>query len=192
MQLLVDPKFDFIGRRKMAIIFSGALILISIGSVIIHGGPNYGIDFLGGTSMTLLFNEAPDITDVRNAVSASGYGGAEIKRFGAPNDILIRVQDTGEDDVSIPIIASLTKAFPDNPFEQRSVEKVGPKIGAELKTDAVLAVLLSCSISAGVSSLYSRSVPLSPYFMTSSSPLEYSPFCNWKLPWRSSRRSSRS
>jgi preprotein translocase subunit SecF len=143
MQLLVDPKFDFIGRRKMAIIFSGALILISIGSVIIHGGPNYGIDFLGGTSMTLLFNEAPDITDVRNAVSASGYGGAEIKRFGAPNDILIRVQDTGEDDVSIPIIASLTKAFPDNPFEQRSVEKVGPKIGAELKTDAVLAVLFA-------------------------------------------------
>ena len=92
MEFLVNAKFDFVSKRKAALVFSGTLILVGLGSLIVHKGPHYGIDFLGGTSIELEFEQPIAISDVRSAVSKAGFGKAEIKNFGAPNEILIRVQ----------------------------------------------------------------------------------------------------
>lgn len=144
MQFLINTKIDFIGKRKLALFFSGALILIGIASLIIHGGPNYGIDFLGGTSIELEFEKPISVGEVRDAVSRVGYGTAEIKQFGAANEILIRVeqQEVGTE-ISDAIKAELTKSLPDNPYTVQLVEKVGPKIGAELRSAAVWAILIA-------------------------------------------------
>lgn len=142
MQFLVNVNFDFVHKRKAALIISATLLIFSIGSLIFHGGPHYGIDFLGGTSIELKFEQDIAIGDVRAAISAIGYDDAEIKNFGAANQILIRVQETGSE-ISDTIKSGLTEAFPDNPYEVQLVEKVGPKIGSELRTKAIQAILIA-------------------------------------------------
>lgn len=144
MQFLVNANFDFIGRRKAALMFSIVLILIGLGSLLLHKGPNYGIDFLGGTSVELRFEKNISIAEVRSALSKIGFGNAEIKNFGAENEVLIRVQEqeTGTE-ISDAIKAELTKSFPENPYTVQLVEKVGPKIGAELRRAAIWAILIA-------------------------------------------------
>ena len=142
MQFLVNSNFDLIGKRKVAIIFSATLLLLSIFSLLFHKGPNYGIDFQGGTSIELQFSQGISIAEVRSAVSTAGFPNAEIKNFGADNEILIRVQEQEEgSEITTPIKDAISQTFPDNPYEVRFVEKVGPKIGAELRSAAVWAIL---------------------------------------------------
>jgi len=144
MQFLTNTHIDFIGNRKAALIFSGLLILAGIASLILRGGPNYGIDFLGGTSMELHFEKDVAIEDVRSAVREAGFESAEIKSFGGPREILIRVEEQeAQSEISAPIQESISQRLPDNPYIVQLVEKVGPKIGAELRTAAFFAILIA-------------------------------------------------
>lgn len=145
MQFLVNSNFNFIGKRKIARIFSIALILIGVGSLIIQGGPKLGIDFTGGTSLRLRFEKGVPIGDVRSAIASLGIGSAEIKNFGDSADILIRVQEqeTSGAGITDAIKAELSKVFPDNPYVERSKDSVGPKIGAELRTKTITSILIA-------------------------------------------------
>ncbi|MCH6559167.1 protein translocase subunit SecF [candidate division KSB1 bacterium] len=145
MQFLVNSNFNFIGKRKIARIFSIALILIGVGSLIIQGGPKLGIDFTGGTSLRLQFERGVSIGEVRSAIASLGIGNAEIKNFGNSADILIRVQEqeTSGAGITDAIKAELSKVFPDNPYVERSKDSVGPKIGAELRTKTITSILIA-------------------------------------------------
>ena len=85
MQFLVNSNFNFIGKRKTARIFSIALILIGMGSLVIQGGPKLGIDFTGGTSLRLQFEKGVSIGEVRSAIASLGIGTADALRT-AGND----------------------------------------------------------------------------------------------------------
>jgi preprotein translocase subunit SecF len=147
MQIFTNTNFDFLGKSKPAILHSVVLILIGIGSLIIHKGPSYGIDFLGGTSIALKFEKNISIGEVRSALSKVGLGEAEIKSFGAANEILIRVQEREPGtEIAQVIQTEVSKAFPDNPYAVLTVEKVGPKIGAELRTAAIWAIFISLAL----------------------------------------------
>ncbi|MCH8020702.1 protein translocase subunit SecF [candidate division KSB1 bacterium] len=145
MQFLVNSNFNFIGKRKIARIFSIALILVGVGSLIIQGGPKLGIDFTGGTSLRLQFEKGVSIGEVRSAIASLGIGNAEIKNFGDSADILIRVQEqeTSGAGITDAIKAELSKVFPDNPYVERSKDSVGPKIGAELRTKTITSILIA-------------------------------------------------
>ncbi len=144
MQFLVNANFDLIGKRKVARIFSAALIVVGVASLIIQG-PKLGIDFTGGTSLRLQFKEGISIGEVRSAIAGLGYGNAEIKNFGSSEDILIRVQEkeTSGSGITDAIKAELSRIFPDNPYVERSKDGISPKIGAELRTATVSAVLIA-------------------------------------------------
>ena len=146
MQFLQNTKFDFVGKRKMGYVFSSVLILIGLVSLVIHGGPQLGIDFTGGTSLDLTFENNVTAAELRNALSDVGFGDAEIKQIGLKeaNEFIIRVERMGEGaEVGQIIEDELLKDFPDNVYDIRSVLEVGPKIGGELARAAVLAVLVS-------------------------------------------------
>lgn len=144
MQLLTNTNFDFIQKRKIATSVSAALIIIGIVSLIFKGGPNYGIDFVGGTSIELEFENPMPVGDIRDAVNKAGFPNAEIKSFGAPNEILIRIEEQEEGtEISDPIKAAITAAHPENPYEVQLVERVGPKIGSELREAALLAIFIA-------------------------------------------------
>jgi preprotein translocase subunit SecF len=156
MRLFKNSNIDFIGKIKVAFLISGILILSGIISLIIHGGPKYGIDFTGGTLLELDFTPSnPDmpainIQETRNALAQQGFGDAEIQGFGNPNHILVKIK-TGENPEKerARVIEILRNKFPKyaanksvSEFERRC-EHVGAKIGKELRSKAVIAILIS-------------------------------------------------
>jgi len=63
-----DINIDFIGKRKFAFIFSLVLIVVSIGTLIEHGGPRYGIDFAGGTLIQVRFDKPVAIAQIKDGL----------------------------------------------------------------------------------------------------------------------------
>ncbi len=144
---LIHPglNIDFIGKRKTAFIISALLILLSLGSLVFKG-LNFGIDFTGGTLVEVKFDKAPNIADVRAAISPMGYGNAIIQEFGAPEEILIRVQNDDAEkssNISTAILDALSQAFSADAVEMRRVEFVGPQVGEELTEAGIMAVLIA-------------------------------------------------
>ncbi len=144
MRLLKDTNIDFIGKRKIGMIISLAFIIVGFISLIFHGGPRLGIDFLGGTLVQMKFDEPVASVEVRSAVSAAGYEGAVIQQFGDDREVLIRILEAeGSREDSKIISDALGNYFSGNAYEIRKVEKVGPKIGKELRGNAVLAIFVA-------------------------------------------------
>ena len=144
---LIRPglNIDFISKRKIAMMASALLIIVSLGSLALKG-LNFGIDFTGGTLVEVKFDKAPSIADVRAAISPKGYGNAVIQEFGAPEEILIRVQnrkDEKSSDISTAILDALGEKFGAEATEMRRVEFVGPQVGEELTRAGIMAVLIA-------------------------------------------------
>jgi preprotein translocase subunit SecF len=76
-----DTRIDFIGKRKIALVISTIVILISLGSIFLHGGLKYGVDFAGGILLQIKFSKAVDISEVRNALEAIGVEGCNGSEF---------------------------------------------------------------------------------------------------------------
>lgn len=146
MQLIrPDSNYNFMGKRKLAMLASALVVIISIG-VLVGKGLNLGIDFTGGTLVEVKFNKAPAISDVRQALVPAGYGQAVIQEFGAPEEILIRVQNKDSEEsstISNAILDALGKQFTADAVEMRRVEFVGPQVGEELTQAGIEAVLIA-------------------------------------------------
>jgi preprotein translocase subunit SecF len=144
---LIPPntRIDFIGKRKYTIWISAVAILLSFGSIFLHGGLRYGVDFAGGLLVQIRFSKPVSISEIRSTMEGMGSKEANVQNFGSENEFLIRVEKTSEDleQVSKKIQASLQERFKDNAFEIRRVEAVGPKVGKDLKEKALWAVGLS-------------------------------------------------
>jgi len=140
-----DTHIDFIGKRRIAMAISGIFLLLSVG-LLIFKGLNFGIDFTGGTLVEIQFKQAPAITDVRKSLKPAGYGQAIIQEYGAPDEILIRVQNrNGEksSSISTAVLNALTGQFGANTVQMRRVEFVGPQVGKELARAGIMAVLIA-------------------------------------------------
>lgn len=156
MELIKTTRIDFIGKRKVFYLLSAIITVAGLIAAFVRG-VEYGIDFEGGTEAAFSFARAVEIDEVRSAVAAGGFEGAEIKSYGADNQLLIRVQNPDETAASVAILDSaggvtkvsdqlqgaLDQAFPGNKATLLKVDNIGPKIGAELRTDALMAVIVS-------------------------------------------------
>jgi len=144
-QVLVGTKFDFMGKRKVGGAISAALILLSVISLIAHGGPRLGIDFKGGTLVQVLFDRDVQLDQIRSALSDAGIEGAEIQNItsehGAHREVLIRMKHDPEKDPFGTVKAAVLAKMPDIGMDLRRQETVGPKIGKELRGKAVWAIL---------------------------------------------------
>ncbi len=147
---LIKPgtNFDFIGKRKYAYIISFILVAVSIGSLILHGGPNYGIDFAGGHLIQLKFAKEVTIPEIKAALVAADLKDAIVQDFsgGEENEFIIRVIKTDMDSTVLAdkVKNALTDAFGVGAFEIRRFEMVGPKVGKDLQAKTLWAVLLAC------------------------------------------------
>lgn len=143
MRLLKDLKIDFMGRRREAMIFSAALILISIGALVVRG-LNFGLDFTGGTLIEVGYDNPVELSAVRAGLATGGLLDSTVQHFGTSRDVLIRIApEAGETvgpNLSDQVFASL-KAATTGPVELRRVEFVGPQVGDELTEDGGLAML---------------------------------------------------
>ena len=143
MRLFGKTHIDFMGKRRMWYMVSATVILIGMVSLAMKG-IDYGIDFLGGTELIVKFNQDVQISDVRSAMDKIGFGKAEIKTFGSNRDILLRTVEQGEGTViADKIRGALKEHFPSNPYTVLKEDKIGPKIGRELRQNALYAVIAS-------------------------------------------------
>jgi preprotein translocase subunit SecF len=140
MQFFNNTKIDFLGKRKYFAIFSAIIIFASI-AVIGGFGIDYGIDFTGGTELAIKFDKDINTDQIRQAVETAGYKGAEIKSFGETRQFLIRVRESGK--TAEKLVEILKTSFPDNQLTLLKTDTIGPKIGKELRSMGVLAVILA-------------------------------------------------
>jgi preprotein translocase subunit SecF len=129
-------------------VFSAILIGISFISLLIKGGPYYGIDFAGGTIMQLKFTKAITAAEIRPIIEVAGLKNIKIQRFGPAdnNEYLIRTQTTTEalQRLSELVKETLETKLGKDIVEVRRAEMVGPKVGKDLREKALLA--LFCAI----------------------------------------------
>ncbi len=133
--------FDFMSKRKIGLIISSLLIIISIISISMEG-LTFGIDFTGGTLIEVGYSEAVDLDLIRQSLSNSEFNNAIIQYFGSANDVLIRIppsEGLNTADISNRTLALL--ADTGSNIEMRRVEFVGPQVGEELKEDGGLAMI---------------------------------------------------
>ena len=147
LEILGKTNFDFMGKRKIAFIFSGIMVLFGLIAVvqIARGAANLGIDFSGGTAVQLKFDQTIRIDEARKALEANGVSNAELQEFGQDNKLLVRVKasTTIEEKTAERVMAIFTKEFPNNHFVVDSTTEIGPTIGKKLQEDALIAVVIS-------------------------------------------------
>jgi len=131
---------DFLGKRRIAMALSAVLILVSLASVVFHGGLRYGIDFAGGTLVQLQFKTAPNIEEIRSNLKAIGLSDSTIQEFGSKNDILINFEKSEGKLEAIGEKIRKSMSNPENVTLER-VEVVGPKVGQDLREKAVLSII---------------------------------------------------
>lgn len=135
---------DFVGKRKLALFFSLTLIAITIASLVYKKGPNYGIDFAGGTQVIVKFSDDQSISDLRGSLEAAQLGDILVQDFGdGIGEYLIRVEKSNSETerLSLRIKEKLTEKFGAGSYEVQSVEMVGPQVGGDLKEKALMAIV---------------------------------------------------
>ncbi|MBP8979962.1 MAG: protein translocase subunit SecF [Syntrophobacterales bacterium] len=139
-----DIHFDFVGKMKMAFGISLAMIIISLASIVWHGGLNYGIDFAGGTLVQVKFNVPFTIDKIRDAFRPLGLQNSIIQQYG-PQEIVVRIAESASDlkGLSGKVEETLSRTFGEKAIEMRRVEMVGPKVGKDLTKKALLAIMFS-------------------------------------------------
>ncbi len=138
-----DINIDFIAKRKLAFALSLALVLVSFGSLIVHGGPRRGIDFDGGTIVQVKFEKPVSIADIKQAFTQAGIQKPTVQRFGEEkaNEYLVRTDITEELGGGwTDHIAETLQQATGSPAEIRRVEMVGPQVGKDLRAKALLAM----------------------------------------------------
>jgi preprotein translocase subunit SecF len=142
LQIFVNPKYDFIGKRRWAYLLSIVVTLAGLGHIAYKGGLQQGIDFAGGTLIQVRFQQATTVDDVRKALDRVRLGESVIQEFGDRQEYLIRVPAAGGglEEVSKRVETGLREAGLPG-FEVRRLEFVGPQVGKDLQWQAVQAVL---------------------------------------------------
>ena len=141
-----DIDINFIGKIKISFFISLAMILVSIASLAIHGGPKYGIDFAGGTLVQVKFNEPVSLKSIKSGLAAIDLGKSSVQGFGeqSENEYLIRtdrsVMTSGgfSQKVQQALESSTGKGV-----TVRRVEMVGPQVGKDLREKALFAMFYS-------------------------------------------------
>jgi len=136
--------FDFIGPRWKLLIVSIIIIVAGIISFAIRGA-NWSIDFSGGLDMQVLFETPVSDGQVRSALSGMEVGEVKtISSLGRPDEILIRLKVAENSEATqLQVLDKLNQAFPGNRAEIRNVDVVGPKVGAELRRQAIISAVVA-------------------------------------------------
>lgn len=168
MELLKkQTNIDFLSKRKIALVISIVLIVISFASFFTQE-LNLGIDFTGGTLVEVGYQQAVQVESVRSALQSNGFDDAVVQQFGTPRDVMVRLpatvsrQNTNAAEISSSVMEALRLPYnevlvdtavtdtqqcvanevtADCQVQMRRVEFVGPQVGSELANEGGLAML---------------------------------------------------
>jgi len=142
LQIFVNARYDFVGKRRWFYFASLAAVAVSLISIAAHRGLNYGIDFTGGALVQVRYDKPVTVAQVRQGLDELKLGSAVIQQFGDVREYLIRLPETElkAAEISARIQEALGKAAGAR-VEIRRLEFVGPQVGRDLQLQALYAVL---------------------------------------------------
>ncbi|MBN7796136.1 protein translocase subunit SecF [Parahaliea mediterranea] len=135
---------NFMGQRKLAVIFSTLLLVAAIASLATRQ-LNWGLDFTGGTLVEVHYSETADLNAIRGTLETGGYAGAIVVSFGTDQDVMIRLPQGHGDEEGAALVSLLQDNF-DGSVELRRIEFVGPQVGDELREQGGLAMLMALGL----------------------------------------------
>lgn len=143
MRLFESANYTIIQHRKIGYFISGTLIIISL-LAIFGRGLQYGIDFRGGIEMVLQFEEPVGVAELRSELTEPLGAMPEIRRFGAGEDLLIRI-DTNQPttEVQQTVLSAASSLYPDNPATIIQTESVGPSFADDLRNAALMSIIFA-------------------------------------------------
>jgi SecD/SecF fusion protein len=161
---LAGSKIDFLAMRKKAYVLSIAIIVIGIASLAIRG-LNYGVDFSGGRTYVIRFDQPVNTNDMRNSLEVEFDQQPEVKTFGPSSQVKITTKYLIDDDnpsvdslIQRKIFTALKPYFNDQNIDYRhfiadtdedkligilSSQKVGPTIADDIRNRAVMAIVFA-------------------------------------------------
>lgn len=143
--LIGETNIDFLGKRRSAMFVSGAMVAIALLAILIRG-LNLGVDFTGGFTIEVGYEQPPKIQQIRDVMVAAELPDASVQNFGSSTEVLIRMAppEDGRNgaDLSEEVLVALVPTS-DSPVDIRRVEFVGPQVGEELRETGGLAILMA-------------------------------------------------
>ncbi|RYD15063.1 MAG: protein translocase subunit SecF [Lysobacteraceae bacterium] len=138
-----NSNIDFLAKRKISLVISILLILVSLG-LLATRGLNYALDFTGGVLVEVHYDEPAEIDQVRSALETGGFHGAQVQSLGGTRDVSIRLQPREDqkdaERVGRDVLAALQTQRQDVSLA-RHPDLVGPQVGAELRSDGFVAAV---------------------------------------------------
>jgi SecD/SecF fusion protein len=147
-----NANYDFLGVRRYAYIVTGVVLAVGMGFLLVRG-LNYSIEFTGGTLFQV--KTAPSenvVARLRSGLEAQGFPGAEIQSFGGAGEYVIRARGAGTaavadadntEQTTAEMRRALDQVLGAGQYTIERSEAVGPKVGGELRQQALLAIILS-------------------------------------------------
>ncbi len=139
-----ELKLDFMGKRKIAAIFSILLVVASIASLAINN-LSFGLDFTGGTLIEVSYKETADVGVIRKQLESAGYDNPTVQHFGADTEVLVRLPQGYSPQVGEEVIAVLSQQGKYD-VELRRSEFVGSQVGEELREQGGLGMLFALAV----------------------------------------------
>lgn len=143
MKSLTNRQIDFMGRRTLALILSGIMLLVSIGALLFQQ-LNLGLDFTGGTLIEVRYATAPALDGIRQTLEQSGFQDVAVQTFGATTEVLIRLQQAFDADVGDSVVTLLRDSGAS--VELVRAEFVGAQVGDQLRDQSGLGMLVALGV----------------------------------------------
>ncbi len=140
-----DVNINFVGRRTIAYAISALVILVSIASLVLHGGPKFGIDFAGGAEVLVKFGDPVPIGNVKAALKTMQLD-AVVQKYGESGDDFYRVlipAELAEQGNLAQTLKEELAAKIGSTVSLESFEMVGPQVGRDLRSKALLAMFFA-------------------------------------------------
>ncbi|MFA7195063.1 MAG: protein translocase subunit SecF [Candidatus Neomarinimicrobiota bacterium] len=134
LQFFKNTHYDVVNKRRITFGISLALIVLSLVSLFVRG-LNYGIDFSGGAKMQVEFSQSITAEELRAKFTEKNLGNPEIKSSGL-NEYMITINPENLDDAN----GILEQALGGTDYTLLQIDKIGPKIGQELRSNSLKAV----------------------------------------------------
>jgi len=144
IELIKKPNIDFMGKKFYAFALSGLLTLLGVVALvqIWRGHANLGVDFAGGTSVQMRFEQSVSLNDVRAALERAGIKDFDLQDLPTENKVLIRAKRRAEETgLGDAIAKAVIEGLPEKKPAVDSQVEIGPKVGSRLRNDAIVAII---------------------------------------------------
>lgn len=142
-----NTDYDFVGKRRLAYFLSISLILVSLISLGLKGGPKLGIDFAGGVIIQVKFQEEVELSEITSIVGETDLPALVVQRFGDRTDheFLLRTSadDLAPSAVRQTVENKLNQYYSEDYYTIQRLEMVGPRVGADLRESALQALFFA-------------------------------------------------